>query len=459
MPDPAQSLTASPRLLATPLACSPEELRGLAVECAQLYFESKSAVQEFVPGTTYLPCGAPLHCAADLTNMVEACFDMNLTDRGWFARKLTESLARFCQRPYALLTNSGSSANLLAVSALCSPLLNTRKLVPGDEIITVAAGFPTTLNPIIQNGLVPVFIDVNIPSYNADLTLLEAALSPRTRAIFLPHTLGIPFNALTAVCFAAKHDLFLLEDNCDALGTRLHNKLTGTFGHISTQSFYPAHHICTGEGGAVLTTDPILYRAIRSLCSWGKDCHCRPSADNTCGRRFSMQHGTLPFGYDHKHVFTHIGYNLKMTDMQAALGVSQLEKLPVFIDARKRNFSTLLAGLSDLEEFLILPSAPIDSDPSWFGFPITLRDTFPLDRAALSVTLEKRKIATRPVFAGNLLRHPAYGGIAYRVVGELTVTDTVASRSFWLGLQPSIPPAGIDYMIEVLHRIIKGATT
>jgi CDP-6-deoxy-D-xylo-4-hexulose-3-dehydrase len=354
----------------------------------------------------------------------------------------------------AILCNSGSSANLLALSALTSPKLGDRALRPGDEVITLAAGFPTTLNPIIQNRLVPVFVDVELGTYNVDVRFLEEAVGPKTRAVMFAHTLGNPFNIVAVTAFAKRHNLWLIEDNCDALGSTFRGQMTGTCGDLATLSFYPAHHITMGEGGAVLTNSPQLRVLVESFRDWGRDCWCAPGKDNTCGKRFTWQLGDLPCGYDHKYIYSHIGYNLKATDMQAAIGVSQLKKLPGFIEARKRNWRKLSAALKPYEDLLVLPEATPGSDPSWFGFAITVRPDAPFKRADLVRCLEERRIATRLLFGGDLTRQPAYRDVPQRVVGDLANTKTIVNDTFWIGVYPGLTDAMLDYVIEQFHQFM-----
>jgi CDP-6-deoxy-D-xylo-4-hexulose-3-dehydrase len=353
-----------------------------------------------------------------------------------------------------VLVNSGSSANLLALSALTSASLGDRQLKPGDEIITTATSFPTTVNPIIQNGLVPVFIDVEpleSGTYNLDTRFLAEALSPRTRAIMVAHTLGNPFNLDAVTAFVQEHDLFLIEDTCDALGAQYRDRTVGTFGQLATVSFYPAHHITMGEGGAVLTSTPTLKKLVESFRDWGRDCWCEPGESNTCGQRFDWQLGELPYGYDHKYIYSHIGYNLKATDLQAAVGVSQLKKLPRFIEIRRRNFQLLKDGLRRWEQFLILPEATPHSSPSWFGFPMTVREDAPFTRQQLIQYLEEHQIRTRLLFGGNVLRQPAYINVARRVIGELAQADRVMNGTFWIGVYPGITPEMIQYVLDVFE--------
>jgi CDP-6-deoxy-D-xylo-4-hexulose-3-dehydrase len=357
----------------------------------------------------------------------------------------------------ASLVNSGSSANLIALSALTSPKLGERQLKPGDEVLTLAAGFPTTINPIFQNRLVPVFVDVDLPTYEIDVTKLEAAYSPKMKAVMIAHTLGNVFNLDAVSAFCRKYNLWLIEDCCDALGSTYKGRKVGTFGDIATASFYPAHHITMGEGGAVMTDRPILQVVIDSFRDWGRDCWCEPGINNTCGKRFDWQLGTLPCGYDHKYIYSHIGYNLKATDMQAALGLSQLEKLPHFIARRKENFAYLKAGLKPLEEFLILPRASENSDPSWFGFPIGVKTDAPFTRDQLTYALEAQKIGTRLLFGGNLLRQPAYEGWQYRVVGELPNTDFVMNQVFWIGVFPGLTTEMLDFIVDTATDFVATA--
>lgn len=384
--------------------------------------------------------------------LVDSALDFWLTS-GRFADQFEREFARRMGVRECVLTNSGSSANLLAISALTSPKLGGRRLEPGDEVITTAAGFPTTLNPILQNRLVPVFVDITAPTYNVDTAQLERALSPRTRAIFLAHTLGNPFDVDAVTAFAQRHDLWLIEDCCDAVGSTYKGRHTGTFGDLATTSFYPAHHITMGEGGAVLTSQPLLRTLVESFRDWGRDCWCAPGKDNTCGKRFDRQLGELPCGYDHKYTYSHIGYNLKLTDMQAAVGVAQLKKLDDFVMARRCNFEILRQGLRELEEFFILPEATPGSDPSWFGFPLAVREGAPFTRNEVIGHLEERKIATRLLFGGNLTRQPAYRDTHYRIAAPLANTDFAMRQAFWIGLYPGITPVMIDYVIEQLRTI------
>jgi CDP-6-deoxy-D-xylo-4-hexulose-3-dehydrase len=429
-----------------------EQLRRQILELTAEYHAAAFAPSQFVAGESPVPVSGKVFDADELRLLVDASLDFWLTT-GRYAERFESAYARWMGVTHCSLTNSGSSANLLAVSALTSPRLGERRLQPGDEVITVAAGFPTTVNPIVQNGLVPVFVDITVPTYNVDVAQLEAALSPRSRAIILAHTLGNPFDLDAVMEFARRHGLWVIEDCCDAAGSTYHGRKTGTFGDLATVSFYPAHHITMGEGGAVLTNNGLLRKLVESFRDWGRDCWCDPGRDNTCGKRFDWQLGELPAGYDHKYTFSHIGYNLKVTDMQAAVGVAQLEKLDGFVEARRRNFAALREGLRGLQEFLILPEPTPGSDPSWFGFPIAVRHTAPFTRNQLTRWLEERKIATRLLFAGNLARQPAYRDVRYRVAGPLENTDFTMNQVFWLGVYPGLTPAMIGYMVDTLHRV------
>ena len=431
-------------------------LREQILSLAEEYHSLVHGAVPFVPEESTVPVSGKVMSPADMRNLVDASLDMWLT-AGRFSEAFEPKFATFFGRQHALLVNSGSSANLLAISALTSPLLKARRLKPGDEVITVAAGFPTTLNPIIQNGLTPVFIDVDVPTYNADVSMLEEARSERTRAVMFAHTLGNPFDLKAVKAFCDAHGLWLIEDCCDALGATFDGKPVGTFGHIATCSFYPAHHITMGEGGAVLTDRALLRRILESMRDWGRDCWCAPGKDNTCEKRFGWQLGELPAGYDHKYTYSHIGYNLKVSDMQAAVGLSQLDRAPEFITARRRNFTLLTEGLSDLDEFLILPQATPQSDPSWFGFPIAVRDGCSIQRQQIVRFLESKKIGTRLLFAGNLLRQPAYRNIDCRVIGDLKRSDFVMNNVFWVGVFPGLDLPRINYIIEMMHKAVKSA--
>jgi len=405
----------------------------------------------FTPGTQPVRYAGRVYGEEEMVNLVDSSLDFWLT-AGRYADAFETTLAKYLGTGTVLLVNSGSSANLVAVSSLTSPKLRDRCLRPGDEVITVAAGFPTTVNPILQNRAVPVFVDVEMGTYVPTVEQIEAAVSSKTRAVVLAHTMGVPFEAREVRELCDRKGLWLVEDNCDALGSRYEGKLTGTFGHLSTFSFYPAHHITMGEGGAVATDDEDLARIARSFRDWGRDCWCAPGFNGTCGRRFSQRFGKLPHGYDHKFVYSHIGYNLKVTDMQAAIGVAQLRKLKGFIEARKRNHAAIGAGLRKHEKHLILHAAPSKADPSWFGYVITVRDEAPFTRADLLSTLEEAKIETRNLFCGNLLRHPAYEGIAHRIVGPLDNTDSIMNRTFFIGVYPGLTDGMILHMLSTFDR-------
>ncbi|CAG8998576.1 MAG: dTDP-4-dehydro-2,6-dideoxy-D-glucose 3-dehydratase [Candidatus Celerinatantimonas neptuna] len=424
-----------------------QELRTQIAELVGQYAQQKYQPKAFQPGTDVVPPSGKVLDKSELQFMVEASLDGWLTT-GRFNHLFEQKLGEFLGIRHVLTTTSGSSANLLALTALTSPKLKERALKPGDEVITVAAGFPTTVNPIIQNELVPVFVDVNIPTYNVDASLIEAAVSDKTKAIMIAHTLGNSFNLTEVKRIAEKYKLWLVEDCCDALGTRYNDKLVGTFGDIATVSFYPAHHITMGEGGAVFTKSAKLKTLLESFRDWGRDCYCEPGCDNTCGKRFCQQLGSLPFGYDHKYTYSHLGYNLKITDMQAACGVAQLDKLPSFIETRKVNFDYLKKGLQSCSEFIELPEATENSDPSWFGFPITLKETAGVTRVQLIQFLDDAKVGTRLLFAGNLTRQPYFSDVNYRVVGELTNTDRIMNQTFWIGIYPGLNHNQLDYVIE-----------
>lgn len=425
-----------------------EELRQRILTLVQEFYEAEHAPQPFVPGETEVPVSGRVFDASELVHLVDASLEFWLTT-GRYAEQFEREFARMLGVRHAVLCNSGSSANLLALSALTSPQLQERQLQPGDEVITVAAGFPTTVNPIVQNQLIPVFLDIELGTYNIAVENLEAAISPKTRAIMLAHTLGNPFNLDMVTAVAQQHNLWLIEDNCDAVGSLYHGRATGSFGHMATVSFYPAHHITMGEGGCVLTARPQLKKIVESFRDWGRDCWCAPGVANTCGKRFDWHLGDLPCGYDHKYIYSHIGYNLKMTDMQAAVGVAQLQKLPHFTQLRKRNWQYLYDGLKPYEEFFLLPQATPHSDPSWFGFLLTVRQGAPFTRNELIRYLDERQVATRLLFSGNLTRQPAYQNVPYRTVGSLTNTDTVMNHTFWIGVYPKLTLEMLDYVLGV----------
>lgn len=432
---------------------SKEELHAQILELVREYHGLAFAAKEFVPGESTVPPAGRVFDAEELVNLVDSSLEFWLT-AGRYASRFEREFARYWGVRNALLVNSGSSANLVALSSLTSPKLGARRLTPGDEVITVATGFPTTVNPILQNQLVPVFLDVDIPTYNIRVADLEAALSARTKAIMVAHTLGNPFDAGAVKSFAEKHGLWLIEDCCDAVGSTYQGQPVGTFGDLATVSFYPAHHITMGEGGAVLTNQPLLKTIAESFRDWGRDCWCEPGRDNTCGKRFAWELGELPCGYDHKYIYSHIGYNLKVSDMQAAVGVAQLAKLPQFIAARRANFAKLKDGLAGLEDVLILPEATPGTEPSWFGFPIAVRPESGLSRRDMVNHLDKARIGTRLLFGGNLLRQPAYQGIPHRVVGELRNSDFVMNQVFWVGVYPGLTEESIAYMVEQIRRAV-----
>jgi CDP-6-deoxy-D-xylo-4-hexulose-3-dehydrase len=433
-----------------------EQLRQQILQLTAEFHAEAFAKRDFVPGSSVVPVSGKVIDAADMSAVVDSALDGWFTTGRW-AKDFERKLARFFGLRSASLVNSGSSANLVALSALTSPKLGDRQLKPGDEVITVAAGFPTTVNPIFQNRLVPVFVDVTLPTYEIDVTKLEDARSEKTKAVMVAHTLGNVFDLDAVVAFCKKYNLWLVEDCCDALGSTYNGQKVGTFGDIATVSFYPAHHITMGEGGAVLTDKPALQGLIDSFRDWGRDCWCEPGVDNTCGKRFDWQLGTLPCGYDHKYTYSHVGYNLKATDMQAALGVSQIAKLPEFIERRKANFAYLKNALKPLEQYVVLPEATPKSDPSWFGFPIGVKADAPFKRDQLTKALEAQKIGTRLLFAGNLSRQPAYEGWEYRVVGDMTNTDYVMNNVFWIGVFPGLTNEMLDFIAKAAIEFVEQA--
>lgn len=410
--------------------------------------------EKFSPGNTVIPFAGRVFDSSEIVNLVDSALDTWLT-AGRYAKEFESRFAEYFGLKSCSLVNSGSSANLLALSALTSPKLGKKRLQPGDEVITVAAGFPTTVNPIVQNGMIPVFLDVELGTYNIKVEDLEAAISEKTGAIMLAHTLGNPFDLDAVMALAKKHDLYVIEDCCDAVGSTYKGKMVGTFGDLATVSFYPAHHITMGEGGAVLTNNLLYERLVRSFRDWGRDCFCEPGASNTCGKRFEQQHGLLPYGYDHKYVYSHIGYNLKLTDLQAAIGLAQLKKLPKFIERRKHNFRLLKEGLIKYSEYFILPEATPGSDPSWFAFPITVKEDAPFSRNEIVNCLESNKIMTRMLFGGNLTRQPAYQGAQYRVVGDLKNSDIVLNNTFFIGVYPGITDEMIEYILHTFDNFIE----
>ena len=408
-----------------------------------------------------IPYASRVYDSNEMCNLVDSALEFWLTS-GRYTEQFETQFAKYLDVRYCSLVNSGSSANLIAFMALTSPLLKERQVKRGDEIITVAAGFPTTVAPMIQYGAVPVFVDVTIPQYNIDVTMLEEALSERTKAVMIAHTLGNPFNLKEVSSFCSKHKLWLIEDNCDALGSEYtldgETRLTGTIGDIGTSSFYPPHHMTMGEGGAVYTNNPLLHRIIRSFRDWGRDCICPSGHDNLCGHRFDKQYGELPLGYDHKYVYSHFGYNLKATDMQAAIGCAQLEKFPQFVDKRRKNFEKMYQGLQDIQDKLILPVAQIDSNPSWFGFMMTCKEG--TEREKVVPYIEEHGVQTRMLFAGNLTKHPCFDEMrkekeGYRIVGALENTDRIMKDTFWVGVYPGMTDEMIDYMIKVIKEAVK----
>jgi CDP-6-deoxy-D-xylo-4-hexulose-3-dehydrase len=432
-----------------------EELRAQILDLTREYYDVAFPAKEFVGGISQVPVSGKVFDADEMSNIVDASLDFWLTT-GRYAEVFEKRFAKVMGVRHALLCNSGSSANLLAITALTSPRLGKKRLVEGDEVVTVAAGFPTTVNPIYQNRLTPVFVDATLGTYDANMDQVREAIGPKTRAIVMAHTLGNPFDLGAVMEIAAEHDLWVVEDTCDAVGAKYDGKPVGSFGHLATTSFYPAHHITMGEGGCVLTPRKPMRKIIESLRDWGRDCWCAPGMENTCNRRFDWQLGELPYGYDHKYTYSHIGYNLKMTDMQAAVGVAQLDKLPEFVARRNANWQYLRDGLAHLEEHLVLPVATERAEPSWFGFPITVRDTAPFTRFELVARLEEYRIATRLLFGGNLLRQPAYTGLPRRVVGDLTNADIIATSTFWIGVFPALTSDMLDYMIETIDGFVGG---
>ena len=439
-----------------PLVSTAADLRARILELVREYHGAAWPTRPFEAGRTSVPVSGKVFDADDVAHLVDSSLDFWLT-AGRFHDRFEAEFAKFLGLRHALVTNSGSSSNLLAFAALTSPQLGDRQVRPGDEVITAAVGFPTTVNPTLQHGCVPVFVDVDVPTYNIEPSLLEEAVSPRTKAIMVAHTLGNPFDLDAVMGVARKHNLWVIEDTCDALGATYRGKTVGTFGDISTYSFYPAHHITMGEGGAVATDRPVLKKLLESFRDWGRDCWCPTGVDNTCGKRFGWQLGELPCGYDHKYTYSHIGYNLKASDMQAAVGVSQLKKLPDFIAARRANFAHLTELLRDAQDDLILPQPTPHSVPSWFGYPITLREGSPADRNEVIAALESRKIGTRLLFGGNLLRQPAYRGIPHRVVGPLTNADRITARTFWVGVYPGLGADRLDFIASTLKESLATA--
>ncbi|MEI6610486.1 MAG: lipopolysaccharide biosynthesis protein RfbH [Deltaproteobacteria bacterium] len=444
---------------------NPELIRTQILALVKEYHAAKFAPKTFGPGNDLVHYAGRVFDAEEIVNLVDASLDFYLTANR-YAERFEAEFANYLGMSNALLVNSGSSANLVALTALTSPKLKDRRLRPGDEVITTACGFPTTLNPILQNQLVPVFVDVNLGDYTAIPERLAEAIGPKTKVIMMAHTMGVPFHLGAVMDLVKKHNLWLIEDNCDALGSTYTPfpqagegrgegdmpRLTGTFGHLSTFSFYPAHHITMGEGGCVVTDDDNLARIAQSLRDWGRDCYCAGGENNTCGKRFSRQFGMLPYGYDHKYVYSHIGYNLKVTDMQAAIGCAQLQKLDHFITRRKENFQKLTKIMKPYEDRLILPRATDNSDPSWFGYVITVKDTAGFTRNDLTAFLEANRIETRNLFSGNLLCHPAYQNIPHRISGELTNTNFIMNNTFFIGVYPGIDEIKMEYIQKIFEE-------
>lgn len=434
-----------------------ERLRAQIRDLVARYHEEAHRATPFEEGVSTVPVSGRVYGARDMQFLVDSALDFWLTT-GRFNDAFEKRLAARIGSKHALTVNSGSSANLVAFSALTSPRLKDGRIRPGDEVITCATGFPTTVNPIITWGAIPVFVDVDIPTYNVDITSLEAAIGPKTRAIMMAHTLGNPFNARAVKALCDRHGLFLIEDCCDALGATVDGTHVGCFGEIGTLSFYPAHHITMGEGGAVFTNDANLAKVIESFRDWGRDCYCDPGKDNSCNKRYGWSLGDLPRGYDHKYIYSHLGFNLKITDMQAAVGLAQLDHLEAFIAARRRNFDILKQGLRDMEEMLVLPEATPGTEPSWFGFPITLRTEAPITRDLLVQRLNERRIGTRLLFGGNLIRQPYMKDREFRVSGALVNADIVVDRTFWIGVYPGLGEPHLAYMIDTIRDIIRSSS-
>jgi CDP-6-deoxy-D-xylo-4-hexulose-3-dehydrase len=450
----------------TNLGKTSEEIRNEILALVRKYYQVEHNSKKIYAIGDRIPYAGRVFDEQELTNLVDASLEFWLTT-GRYTELFETRFAEFLGVRHCSLVNSGSSANLLAFMALTSPMLGGRRIQRGDEVITVACGFPTTVAPIIQYGAVPVFVDVTLPTYNIDCDQLEQALSPKTKAVIIAHTLGNPFELQRVKAFCERHGLWLVEDNCDALGSSYYidgeRKYTGTIGHLGTSSFYPPHHMTMGEGGAVYTNDPLLHRIVTSMRDWGRDCCCPPGKDDTCQQRFTQQFGELPLGYDHKYIYSHFGYNLKVTDLQAAIGCAQLDKLPKFIEERRQNWQALHDGLVDLQDFFILPDATTQSKPSWFGFVLTVKNNAGFTRDEIVGYLEKNKIQTRMLFAGNLLKHPCFDemratGEGYRIAGELTNTDIIMNRTFWLGVYPGMEPGMIQHMIDTVHDFFRGGS-
>ncbi len=431
-----------------------KELENKIIKLVKDFSRIKFKKNKFIPGETAIPASGKVIDGLEIEKLVSSSLDGWLTT-GRFNKEFQNSLARFLKVKSLITVNSGSSANMIAFSSLTSKLHKEKAIKAGDEVITVAAGFPTTVNPIIQNGAIPVFVDVKLSTYNIDENLIESAITKKTKAIMLAHTLGNPFNLKVVREICDKYNLWLVEDNCDALGSKFGGQLTGTFGDVATLSFYPAHHITMGEGGAVFTNNYRIKRIAESFRDWGRDCYCEPGEENTCKKRFEWKLGELPEGYDHKYIYSHIGYNMKITDMQAACGLAQLNKLEKFIIKRKKNFEYLKKELSELDDILILPEKEIDSDPSWFGFPISLKDNLKIARRDLIYGLNENKIGTRLLFSGNLTKQPAYIGKTFKVSGNLQNTDFVMQNTFWIGLYPALGEEELSFVANTIKKLIK----
>lgn len=430
------------------------KLRQEILKKTNEYYQLKFAKKEFTPGKSRVNYAGRVFDEKEIVNLVDSSLDFWLTE-GRYSELFTEKIANFLEVENVLLTNSGSSANLLALSALTSEKLGDRRLQPGDEVISVAAGFPATVTPIIQNNLIPVFVDIDIPTYNIDVGMLNKAITPKTRCIFLAHTLGNPFNLDAVMDIAKKHNLWVIEDNCDAFGSKYKGKYTGTFGHLSTISFYPAHHITTGEGGAICTNDPLLAQIVRSFRDWGRDCYCAGGENNTCGKRFTQQFGDLPIGYDHKYVYSEVGYNLKMTDMQAAIGVAQMDKLESFCKQRKVNFKRYIDIFSKYPQYFITPQQSNHSEPAWFAFIVTIKEECPFTRDQLTTFLNENLIETRNLFAGNMAKQPAFVNKDIRIVESLKNTDYVMNNTFFFGTYPGLTMEMIGYIESKIEEFVK----
>jgi CDP-6-deoxy-D-xylo-4-hexulose-3-dehydrase len=432
----------------------PEEIKQKIFDLIRLYHNEKFLEKSFIPGKTKVNYAGRIFDEQELINLVDSSLDFWLTE-GRYSEQFSEKISDFLGIENVLLTNSGSSANLLAFSALTSEKLGEKKLKPGDEVISVAAGFPSTVTPIIQYNMIPVFVDVEIPTYNIDIDMLRRAITEKTRCIFIAHTLGNPFNLAEVMKIAKEHDLWVIEDNCDAFGSKYNDKFTGTFGHIATISFYPAHHITTGEGGAVVTNDSLLAGIVRSFRDWGRDCYCAGGENNTCGKRFSQKFGNLPVGYDHKYVYSEIGYNLKMTDMQASIGSAQMDKISNFCYIRRENHKKLLRIFSEYDQFFILPEATENSDPAWFSFIVTVKKDAPFNRDQITSFFNEHLIETRNLFAGNIVKQPAFMNKSYRIAENLDNTDFIMSNTFFLGTFPGLDGRKINYIATIIESFLK----